>query len=90
MELLIALLFYNELYLIVRVEEAVSISILRLVTDFFTPFLWKEDDDMTFNENVNSSQNDFRYNYFCGYPQVLVSFLVASKRNMLNFMQREN
>ena len=79
------MLFITIYFLIVRVEEAVSISILRISADFFALFLGNEVDGMNYNKIVYSSKFKSINKSYDGFS----SDLFASKTSMSNLNKRE-
>lgn len=71
--------------LIVRVEEAVSISILRISADFFALFFGNEVDCMNYNKIVYSSKFKSINKSYDSFS----SGLFASKTSMSNLNKRE-
>jgi len=71
--------------LIVRVEEAVSISILRISADFFAPFFGNEVDGMNYNKIVYSSKFKSINKSYDSFS----SDLFASETSMSNLNKRE-
>jgi len=72
--------------LIVRVEEAVSISILRISASFFTLFFGTEVDGMNYNKivyskkfkSINKSYDDYSYGF--NAPKISMSNLNKRER----------
>ena len=79
------MLFITIYILIVRVEEAVSISILRISADFFALFLGNEVDGMNYNKIVYSSKFKSINKSYDSFS----SDLFASKTSMSNLNKRE-
>ena len=79
------MLFITIYILIVRVEEAVSISILRISADFFALFFGNEVDCMNYNKIVYSSKFKSINKSYDSFS----SDLFASKTSMSNLNKRE-